>query len=85
MEVLLVAAAPNNFLGVWAQWYCGIVKFFLLKLQPRKEQGARSKLLNPSSTDDTAQLPLQMGKLRSASSPKEKKISSVKVTFFAMN
>lgn len=36
-EALLVAAAPNHFLGVWAQWICGIIKLFLLKLQPKKE------------------------------------------------
>lgn len=37
MEVLLVEAAPHNFLGVWGQWVCGIVEFLLIK--KNRDQG----------------------------------------------
>lgn len=73
MEALLMAAAPNHFLEIQTQWICGFAKFILLKCNLIKEQGVRSKQLNPSSTD-LPQHPSERRRLRSARSPKEQEL-----------
>jgi len=77
MEAFLMATAPNHFLGVRAQRICGTVKFFLLKLWPKK--GIGSKVVRSLQQRRYSSATLTAGKLHSASSPKEKELPSVKV------